>query len=71
MAKRAAPIEFRPLDSAALSGRSFLVREGDVMALGRWNGEAWVYPATGGRALDITPEAYHDPDWRRSGAYGA
>lgn len=71
MAKRPDQIEFRPLDDAALNGRSFLVRQGGEMAVGRWTGAAWVYPATGGRPLDITPEAYHDPDWRRSGAYGA
>jgi hypothetical protein len=35
------------------------------MALARWNGDAWVYPANGDRPIDFTPEAYYDPSWRQ------
>lgn len=61
---RAASLEWRPLDAAARGGQSFLVRQGTAMALARWNGSAWVYPATGNRSIDFEPDAYYDPSWR-------
>lgn len=62
-----APLEFRPIDDGARSGRSVLVRGGGQFALGRWNGVAFVYPATAGRAVEFEPTAYYDPDWRSAG----
>jgi len=66
--RKAAALEWRPLDAAARSGRSFLVRQGPMMALARWSDDAWVYPASGDRPIDFTPEAYYDPSWRQAGA---
>lgn len=65
---KAPTIEFRAIDAAAKSGASFLVKRGEDMALARWAGEAWVYPATSGRSIDFEPEAYYDPSWRSAGA---
>jgi len=65
---RPVTIEFRAIDAAAKSGDSFLVKRGDDMALARWAGDAWVYPATSGRSIDFEPEAYYDPSWRSAGA---
>lgn len=65
---RPATIEFRAIDAAARSGASFLVKRGQDMALARWAGGTWVYPATSGRAIDFEPETYYDPSWRNAGA---
>jgi hypothetical protein len=66
--RKAPTIEFRTIDAAAKSGASFLVKRGQDMALARWAGDAWVYPATSGRSIDFEPEAYYDPSWRSAGA---
>jgi len=61
-------LQWRPIDDAARHGDSLLVKADAVMALVRWNGDAWVYPASGDRPIDFTPEAYYDPSWRQAGA---
>lgn len=64
-------LQFRPLDDAARSGRSFLLRAGDDLALGKWDGQKFVYPATRGVVVDFEPTTYYDPDWRSAGAFHA
>lgn len=64
-------LPFEPIDDGARAGRSVLLRAGDRMALGRWNGVAWVYPATGGRAIGFDPVSYYDPSERSKGAFHA
>ncbi len=56
-----AALNWQPIDAAARAGRSVLLRAGNKMALGRWNGAAFVYPATGGVPVDFEPVAYYDP----------
>jgi len=68
---RAAAIEWRPIDDCARDGASVLLRRGREMALGRWDGRRFVYPATGGRAVDFEPTGYYDPADRRDGAFHA
>lgn len=64
-------LDFRPIDDGARAGRSVLLRAGNCMALGRWNGEAFVYPATGGIRVDFEPVAYYDPHICSAGALHA
>lgn len=64
-------LDFRPIDDAARDGRSVLVRFGSRMALGRWNGAAWVYPATGNMPVEFEPASYYDPATRSAGAFRA
>lgn len=64
-----AALDFRPIDEGARAGTSMLLRAGNRMALGRWNGTAWVYPATSGRAIEFEPVSYYDPAQRSEGAY--
>ena len=62
-------LSWHPIDDVARSGRSVLLRAGDLMALGRWNGSAWIYPATGGRKIEFEPVSYYDPSERQTGAF--
>lgn len=64
-------LNWQPIDDGARAGRSVLVRAGNKMALGRWNGSTWVYPATSGRPIEFTPVAYYDPAQRQAGAFHA
>lgn len=64
-------LPFRPIDDAARSGRSFLLRAGNDLALGKWDGTRFVYPASRGVPVDFEPAAYYDPDWRTVGAFHA
>jgi len=50
-----------PIDNAARDGRYVLVQVGSSMALGRWNGSAWVYPVAGDMPVGFVPEFYYDP----------
>jgi hypothetical protein len=36
------------------------------MALARWDGMGWVYPASGGVALDFQPVEYYLPEGARA-----
>lgn len=63
-------LDFRPIDDGARAGTSVLLRAGSRMALGRWNGAAWVYPATGDMPVEFEPVAYYDPASRSVGAFG-
>lgn len=65
------PLNWQPIDDGARSGQSVLLRGGSKMALGRWNGRYWVYPATSGMPVDFTPSAYYDPSSRSVGAFHA
>lgn len=62
-------LDFRPIDDGARAGTSVLLRAGNRMALGRWNGAAWVYPATSGREVEFKPVSYYDPATRSAGAF--
>lgn len=64
-----AVLDFRPIDDRARDGTSMLLRAGNRMALGRWNGAAWVYPATSGRPVEFEPVSYYDPAHRSAGAF--
>lgn len=64
-------LNWQPIDDDARAGRSVLLRAGHKMALGRWNGEAFVYPATAGMRVDFEPVAYYDPSSRSAGAFHA
>lgn len=64
-----AALNFRSIDDGARAGSSVLLRRGNAMALGRWNGARWVYPATGGRPIEFEPTGYYDPSWQRAGAF--
>lgn len=44
-------LPFRPIDDRARSGESYVVSDGTSFALARWDGAAFVYPATAGRAM--------------------
>ncbi len=66
-----AALNWLPIDDGARAGRSVLLRAGNKMALGLWNGSAWVYPATGNRPVDFSPVAYYDPSLRQQGAFHA
>lgn len=66
-----AAIDWRPIDDGARGGASVLLRRGRDMALGRWDGARFVYPATGGRAVDFEPTGYYDPAQRTRGAFHA
>lgn len=61
-------LDFCPIDDGARAGRSVLLSDGEQLALGRWNGEAFVYPATGDMPVGIVPIAYYDPARRSDGA---
>lgn len=61
-------LPWKPIDAAARDGRSVLLKRGNAMALGMWNGEAFVYPATAGMRVDFEPTSYYDPDTRSAGA---
>jgi hypothetical protein len=43
-----------PIDAAARNGRVQLVTDGATIALGKWDGERWVYACTD-IPLDFTP----------------
>ncbi|MGE0773550.1 MAG: hypothetical protein AB7L36_00705 [Sphingomonadaceae bacterium] len=63
MTRRADPLNWLPLDDAARSGRSVLLRGAEgQMALARWNGEGFTYPATWQQPIGFTPVAYYVPD---------
>lgn len=64
-----APITWRPVDDGARAGRSVLLRCGGQMALGRWDGRAWVYPATSGMELGFEPTSYYDPREASQGVF--
>ncbi len=64
-----AALDWLPIDDGARGGHSVLIRAGNKMALGRWNGAAWVYPATGSVPVDFDPVAYYDPAQNVRGAY--
>lgn len=64
-------LNWLPIDDGARAGRSVLLRAGQKMALGRWNGKAFVYPATAGMPVDFTPAYYYDPSSRSAGAFHA
>lgn len=70
-AQTASALNWLPIDDAARAGRSVLLRARQKMALGRWNGEAFVYPATAGMRVDFEPVAYYDPAQRQQGAFHA
>jgi hypothetical protein len=61
-----APLCWRLIDAAARDGNSQLVRRCDDMALARWDGMGWVYPASGGVALDFQPVEYYLPEGARA-----
>ena len=65
----AAPLDWRPIDDGARDGTSVLLRRGQSMALGRWDGARWVYPATSGMPVDFEPTGYYDPAQRQRGAF--
>lgn len=44
----------RPVDDAAHNGRAQLLSDGEIYAMGRWTGDAWV-SAPGAEPLDMTP----------------
>lgn len=52
-------IAWLPIDEVARNGRSQLLRNGDDLALGRFDGERFVFPATGGMPLPFVPTCYH------------
>ncbi|MGQ4827441.1 hypothetical protein, partial [Enterococcus faecalis] len=62
-------LAWQPIDDGARAGRSVLLRAGNQMALGRWNGERFVYPATRGRPIEFEPTAYYDPSSRQVGGF--
>ena len=51
-------IAWRPIDDAARDGSSRLVRRDNDMAVARFDGERFVFPATSGRPLDFEPTEY-------------
>jgi hypothetical protein len=53
-----ARMAWRPIDDLARNGASRLVKSGNDLALGRWNGERWVYPATPDFPVDFEPLEY-------------
>lgn len=54
-------LPWTPIDDVARDGRCQLVRQGNNMAVARWNGDAFVFPATGNRPLDFEPSHYYVP----------
>lgn len=62
-------LDWLPIDDGARTGTSVLLRRGRDMALGRWDGARFVYPATGGRAVDFEPTGCYDPAQHRQGAF--
>ena len=58
------PLPFRPVDAQARDGNSYVFRLGNHMALARWDGAKFVYPATYGREIGFEPEEYYIPGTR-------
>ncbi len=54
------PIERQSPDSACepFNGRCYLVRAGDDMAVARFDGERFVFPASSGIPLDFEPTEF-------------
>lgn len=51
-------IQWRSVDDAARDGRSRLMRRDNDMAVARFDGERFVFPATSGMPLDFEPTEY-------------
>lgn len=64
-------LPWQVIDDRARNGTAVLLRAGREMALGRWDGTRWVYPATGGRPIEFEPTGYYDPATKREGAFNA